>query len=140
MATRRVPYTYVLDFNSIATTATGPGTLAIDGDADFVIEDMAFLAYAASGEVPAAPRSGETAANNTAVFDGQLAIQIETPGYKWQNDFVRIPNFLRAGVQNLSLTQRKLQAGVQLSGRLQNNSGSTIKAQLALIGYKEVND
>jgi len=141
----KTPYVYTLEFaNTINALSNGPGIdCQIDGDTDFVIEDYAFLAWlpvtqnGALVNTPAAKEALATAASNTFMTNAHFRLELEQPGYKWQNNPVRVPNFLREGIQNLSLTQRTIAAGTVLKGRLYNDASTfNVQAQLALIGYK----
>jgi hypothetical protein len=145
---RKVPYTYTIEFNTtINAGANGPAAdTQIDGDSDFVVEDMAFTAWLPVAQTaiigtPAAKEASATVGNNTFMHNAHFRLEVEQPGYKWQNNPVRVTNLIREGIQNLALTQRTIAKGTILKARLYNDASTfNVQAQLVLNGYKILPD
>jgi len=111
-------YAYPCDI-AAAATATTPGTISIDADADFVIVDMNFY--------------------NGGAAAGDLAVKIEDSGMSKGilKGFVKTDLIFGDGKQPYHLpTPTRIAPNSSLSIEIKNTSATLRNVQLVLLGYK----
>lgn len=142
----KVPYVFVLNFDSDVAASGGTSTkdVNIDSDGDFIVEDYNFEAWitsalgnAVTGTPLARDPSPSTTNNNQMPSLAHLSIELSTTDQQqWQNGAVRVSNLVRKSEANWMQTQRRIARGTRVSAKLTNNAAVAVQGQLALIGYR----